>query len=380
MSRVDVIIIGAGSTGLILAKQLELSGFKTLIIEKRLERGFHSRAIGIHPPGLQILDEIGILDDFLKNGTSVYKGLAHVGQNQIGELNLATGKQPYDRVLTIPQYKTEELLEKSLQHTKTLRGWTLTSLNQNDMSVQAELTSGDKKETLECSILIGADGMNSSVRNLIGIKWSGKTYPFKYAMADVSDNTTFGDNAAIFLSNEGLTESFPLPGDIRRWVVNHDNNHIEKHTFFELIKRRTGIQPNIQTLTMFSEFEIHRFWAEKMFKGKVFLAGDALGVMSPIGGQAMSLHWVQAKELVQFLGWYFNRQKQDSEELVQKKLTALQEKQMTRIRRFSRRSHFNTVMGLPGTSNWILKGISNILLAPGVKNYWSKRFSMRDLR
>lgn len=380
MSRVDVIIIGAGSTGLILAKQLELSGFKTLIVEKRLERGFHSRAIGIHPPGLQILDEIGILDDFLKNGTSVYKGLAHVGQNQIGELNLATGQQPYDRVLTIPQYKTEELLEKSLQHTKTLRGWTLTSLNQNDMSVQAELTSGDKKETLECSILIGADGMNSSVRNLIGIKWSGKTYPFKYAMADVLDNTSFGNDAAIYLSKEGLSESFPLPGGVRRWVVNHENDFIDKHTFFEIIHQRTGAFPDIQTLMMFSEFEIHRFIAEKMYSGNVFLAGDALGVMSPIGGQAMSLHWVQSKELVKFLGKYLNKQNHTYTETLQKSLDSLQKKQLSRLKRFSNRSHFNTIMGLPGTPDRVLRGISKLLLSPIVKNYWSKRFSMRDLK
>lgn len=379
MSRVDVIIIGAGSTGLILAKQLELSGINVLIVEKRQERGTHSRAIGIHPPGLHILDEIGVLDKFITTGTSVYNGLAYVGPSKVGEIELASGTLPHDRVLTIPQYKTEELLENSLKHTKVLRGWTLSALNQHSMGVHIEITSGDKKEDLDCSVLLGADGMHSTVRNLIGVRWGGKTYPFKYAMADVSDNTGFSNRAAIFLSNDGLTESFPIPGGVRRWVVNHKNKHIDQDTFFEIIHRRTGILPNIQTLTMFSEFEIHRFRAKKMFVGNVFLAGDALGVMSPIGGQAMSLHWVQTKELVEFLERYLNQQMYGSDEMKHHHLNALQNKQLKRIRQYSDRSHFNTVMGLPGTPNWILKGISKVLLAPGMKNYWSKRFTMQDL-
>jgi len=380
MKRVDIIIIGAGSTGLILAKQLEQTGIRTLIVEKRQERGFHSRAIGIHPPGLQIIDELGVLDEFLKNGTSVYKGLAHVGPTKIGEIELAHGRHSYDRVLTIPQFKTEELLEISLQHTTVLRGWTLSSLKQQHTGVQIEITSGDRKEVLECSVLIGADGMHSTVRGLIGVNWSGKTYPFKYAMADVSDNTEFGTNAAIFLSNEGLTESFPLPGGVRRWVVNHQNDRIEKHTFFEIIGRRTDILPDIKTLTMFSEFEIHRFSAERMFSGSVFLVGDALGAMSPIGGQAMSLHWVQSKELVEFLVRYLNKPGHVSEGSLQNTLNTLQLKHLDRLRRFSNRSHFNTIMGLPGTPKLVLKGVSRLLLSPVVKNYWSKRFSMRDLR
>lgn len=380
MKRIDILIIGAGSTGLLLAKLLELAGFSVMIVEKRLVRGKHSRAIGIHPPGLIILHEIGVLDELLKEGVSVTKGSAHVGPTFIGSILLATGRKSFDRVLTIPQYKTEELIEQSLQNTTILRGWTLSSLSQQDTGVQIKITSGKNIQNLECSVLIGADGMHSTVRNLLGVSWNGTTYPYKYAMADVKDNTHFGNEAAIFLSSEGLTESFPLPGGLRRWVVNHRLDNIDTDIFFELIRDRTQISPDVNTLSMFSEFEIHRFSAEKMFSGNIFLVGDALGVMSPIGGQAMSLHWVQSKELVEFLVRYLNKPGDSSEESLQNDLVILQKKHLHRLRQFSNRSHFNTIMGLPGTPNWVLKGISKILLSPIVKNYWSKRFSMRDLK
>lgn len=380
MKQADVIIIGAGSTGLILAKLLELAGFSVLIVEKRWVRGEHSRAIGIHPPGLKILHEIGILDEFVIKGVSVTKGLAHVGPKFIGSISLATGRESFDRVLTIPQYQTEDLIERSLEKTTILRGWTLSLLNQQHSGVQIEITSGKKIQHLECSILIGADGMHSTVRKLLGVKWSGTTYPYKYAMADVSDNTDFGNQAAIYLSSEGLTESFPLPGGVRRWVVNHKLDNIEKDIFFELIRQRSNISPDINTMSMFSEFEIHQYRAERMYLGNTLLVGDALGVMSPIGGQAMSLHWLHAKELVDFLITFRDQIKTRSLNLTSDKLEKVQSKHLKRLSQYSNRSHFNTLMGLPGTPNWLLKGVSKTLLSPGIKNYWSRRFSMRDLK
>ena len=380
MKRADVIIIGAGSTGLILAKLLELAGFSVIIVEKRKERGKHSRAIGIHPPGLKILHEIGILDEFLIKGVSVTKGLAHVGPKFIGSILLASGRKSFDRVLTIPQYRTEELIEQTLQSTRILRGWTLSSLSQRKSGVQIEITSGVNIQNLECTVLIGADGMYSTVRSLLGIPWSGTTYPYKYAMADVSDNTDFGSQAAIFLSSEGLTESFPMPGGVRRWVVNHKLDNIDTDIFFELIRQRTLISPDMNTLSMFSEFEIHQYRAERMYLGNTLLVGDALGVMSPIGGQAMSLHWLHAKELVDFLIIFRDQIKTGSLDLPSVKLEKVQSKHLKRLTQYSNRSHFNTVMGLPGKPNWLLKGVSQALLSPGVKNYWSRRFSMRDLK
>jgi 2-polyprenyl-6-methoxyphenol hydroxylase-like FAD-dependent oxidoreductase len=381
MNRHEVIIIGAGSTGLVLANLLEQAGFDVLVIEKRPHRGTHSRAIGIHPPGLKILDRIGVLDQIIKTGVSVFTGFAHVNALKVGELSLATNKSNWDRIITIPQYLTEEILEQSLTRTTVLRGWVLKELTHNDdgvrISIESESKSVSETRQLESTFLIGADGMNSTVRSLLNIGWSGKTYPFRYAMADVTDNTDFGSNAAIFLSRNGLTESFPLPHGVRRWVVNHNLTHIDKHAFFDCIIQRTGHHPDRETTTMFSEFEIHQFIASKMYDGNVFLSGDALGVMSPIGGQAMSLHWNQVFELFELLQQYRTTK---GIKIPDFELNKLQRKQLKRLKQYSDRSHFNTVMGLPGTPNWILKIVSKVFLAPGIKNYWSKRFSMRDLK
>lgn len=380
MNQSDFIIVGAGSTGLILARLLELEGFQVTVVERRETRGFHSRAIGIHPPGLKILQNIGILDEFLAISTSVTKGIAHVGSERIGSITLASGDKPYDKILTIPQYQTEELLENSLQKTTILRGWTLTELNQTVHGVQVKVTSKEHEKILKCCVLIGADGMYSTVRELLGIGWTEKTYPFKYAMADVTDNTNFGNDVAVFLSRAGLTESFPLPGGLRRWVVNHEEENFDEAKFFDFIYQRTNIQPDRSTRTMFSEFVIHLHRAEKMYQGNSLLVGDALGVMSPIGGQAMSLHWVQVKELVEFFVKFREQVKYGLQNIPKIELDRIQKKQLSRLQSYCKRSHFNTIMGLPGTPNWILKAVSRVLLSPGIKKYWSVRFSMRDLK
>ncbi len=380
MKRFDIIIIGAGSTGLVIAKLLEKAGFQVVIVEKRPERGIHSRAIGIHPPGLKILQELQILSEFLAKGISVTRGIAHVGPQRIGTITLASDIKPYDRILTIPQYQTEEILEKSLQSTQVLRGWTLKEMKKIDTGAHVEIESDNQTQELACSVLIGADGMQSTVRNLLGIEWSEKTYPFKYAMADVLDNTNFGNDVAVFLSKDGLTESFPLPGGLRRWVVNHDDLNFDETMFFQCINQRTGLHPDASSLSMFSEFEIHQHRAQKIYAGNTFLVGDSVGVMSPIGGQAMSLHWVQAKELVDFLLKFRDRLEFGLKDIPFEELEKIQHKQLARLQSYSKRSHFNTIMGLPGTPNWVLKTISKVLLSPGIKRYWSRRFSMRDLK
>jgi 2-polyprenyl-6-methoxyphenol hydroxylase-like FAD-dependent oxidoreductase len=373
--QTDIIIIGAGSTGLFLANVLEQKGFSSVIIEQRKEPVKHSKAIGIHPPGLKLLDSIGVLDAFLSEGLSVLRGLAYVGKEKVGELTLGKGSTKSDRVLTLPQYQTEKNLEDSLKKTVLLRGSSLKSITQLKNHVSVTYTADEREQQLHGKYLIGCDGSNSLTRSLLGIRWQGQTYPYRYAMGDFDDQTAFGTNALIWLSKHGLTESFPLPGGKRRWVVNHELETMDLSTFLRSVKSRTECIPDVSTNSMFSAFNIHQFTAHTTRIGRCFLCGDSMGVMSPIGGQAMSLHWYHATELAQFLEVHFET---DTEELPRRH----QDLNNTQLRRFStyaKRSHFNTRMGLPGKPEVLIRAITKVMLTHKIRNYWSSRFTMSDL-
>jgi 2-polyprenyl-6-methoxyphenol hydroxylase-like FAD-dependent oxidoreductase len=374
--QTDIIIIGAGSTGLFLANVLEQKGFSSVIIEQRKEPGEHSKAIGIHPPGLKLLDSIGVLDTFLSEGVSVLRGSAYVGKEKVGELPLGKGTTKSDRVLTIPQYKTEKNLEDCLKTTVLLRGASLKSITQSKNHISITYQSAEHEQQLRGRYLIGCDGSNSQTRSLLGIRWQGQTYPYRYAMGDFEDQTAFGSNALIWLSKQGLTESFPLPGGKRRWVVNHELDTMNLSTFLRSVKSRTECIPDVSTNSMFSAFDIHQFAAQTTRIGRCFLCGDSMGVMSPIGGQAMSLHWYHATELAQFLELHIEA---DTDELPR----LHQDLDYTQLRRFStyaKRSHFNTRMGLPGKPDLLILAITRVMLTRKIRTYWSSRFTMSDLK
>jgi len=132
---------------------------------------------------------------------------------------------------------------------------------------------------------------------LIDAKWVGNTYDYHYTMADFPDNTGFRNMAAIYLSIDGLTESFPLPGENRRWVVNHLDGEISIQNLIEKIYTRSGFRLSESECTMHSNFRIHEYESTKICDGNIILLGDATHIMSPIGGQAMSLHWIHASRL-----------------------------------------------------------------------------------
>ena len=112
-----IIVIGAGPVGLFQALALHLRGLNCVVIEKRHTTISDTRSLGIHPPCLDMLDELGLLHKFLKKGIRIDKGIAHSGRKKLGEINFACTQQsgqkhPY--ILIHPQNETEALLKEAL--------------------------------------------------------------------------------------------------------------------------------------------------------------------------------------------------------------------------------------------------------------------------
>ena len=220
---VDFLIVGAGATGLMMALLLHRRGFKVKVAERRTAPLAHSRSIGIHPPSLELLDELGLMNQFIEHGVSVSSGLALVNGDKPVALPMCSGAGT-DRILIVPQQITEMLLESALQRDIVERGLQYDGHHEESSHLEVDFTDlkGNRPGEVKfrCSYLIAADGMYSQVRRNAGIGFEKYKYPWPYCMGDFPDTTDFGNRAVIFLSNEGLTESFPLPGGLRRWVIN----------------------------------------------------------------------------------------------------------------------------------------------------------------
>jgi len=128
-----------------------------------------------------------------------------------------------------------------------------------------------------------------------------RTYPDHYLMGDFDDGTDFGDNAVLFLEPEGIVESFPLPGGIRRWVVRLGRPAPPAACpagLARVVRSRTGYLPDADTNSMLSAFSVRSTVARRTVAGRCVLLGDAAHEISPIGGQGMNLGWLDARELL----------------------------------------------------------------------------------
>jgi 2-polyprenyl-6-methoxyphenol hydroxylase-like FAD-dependent oxidoreductase len=300
MTTHSVLIVGAGPTGLVLALWLTKLGVRVRIIDKTAEPGTTSRALAVQVRTLEFYRQVGIADLVISGGVRIaglnfwVKGskAARAPLERIGE-----GLTPYPFVLVFPQDAHERLLIEQLHalDVHVERRTELVRFNQYDGFVRAILRlPNGAEEQCETSYLAGCDGAASTVREQLGIGFSGGTYAGLFYVADVEATGPATDGELhIDLEEADFVLVFPLKGAGRIRIVGtvRDPPDSEHHTLtFDDVKGRaiTNLQLKIIKVNWFSTYHVHHRVAAHFREGRAFLLGDAAHIHSPVGGQGMN--------------------------------------------------------------------------------------------
>jgi 2-polyprenyl-6-methoxyphenol hydroxylase-like FAD-dependent oxidoreductase len=300
MAQTEVLIIGAGPTGLVLALWLAKLGVKIRIIDKTAEPGTTSRALAVQARTLELYRQLDLSEAVIARGHRVPAVNLWVRAEAAARLvfeNVGAGLTPYPFLHIFPQDEHERLLIERLQTfgVAVERCTELVRFAESDGRVIARLRGGDgQEEDCEASYIAGCDGARSLVRESLGTGFPGGTYRQLFYVADVeaSGPATNGE-LHVDLDESDFLGVFPLAGQNRARLIGTVRDERAQHPEslkFEDVSNRAiqHLKVEIEKVNWFSTYHVHHRVTEHFRRGRAFLAGDAAHIHSPAGGQGMN--------------------------------------------------------------------------------------------
>ena len=300
-SKTQVIIIGAGPTGLSMAVQLLRHNIDFIIIEKNEKTTPFSKALVIQARTLEIFYEIGLAEKAIKEGritTSVNLFYKDKKKTTINISGLGEGLSVFPFALSLEQSKTEKLLVDYLAaHGKAIYWQTEFIRFEQSENVKVYCKDANGLEQIvEAEYLVGCDGASSIVRHQMDLAFLGDTVPKMFYVADVKLNSPVinKDELFIFLIKKGFVLFFPMEGKGHYRVIGvlPDKTEVaDNFTFKEIepsIKEQITTELVFEEIKWFSTYKVHSRKAGSFINGRCFIAGDAAHIHTPAGGQGMN--------------------------------------------------------------------------------------------
>ncbi|HEY2546162.1 MAG TPA: FAD-dependent monooxygenase, partial [Candidatus Acidoferrum sp.] len=296
----DVLIAGAGPTGLVLALWLTRLGVRVRIVDKTEEPGTSSRALAVQSRTLEFYNQVGLAQTVVERAgraTGVHLWVAGKDVARAVFDDMGTGLSPFPNPLIFPQDEHERLLTDRLGEAGVTveRQTELVSFAEGDDRVVARLKRPDGAlETCEAAFLAGCDGAHSTTRQALKIEFPGGQYTHVFYVADIEGGgPVLNGELHVGLDKTDFIAVFPLKEKGRaRFVGTLRDEAEQKHenlTWNDISTRVLEWMPvEVKRVNWFSTYRVHHRVAEHFRKGRAFLLGDAGHIHSPVGGQGMN--------------------------------------------------------------------------------------------
>ena len=288
----DVLVAGAGPTGLAVAAKLAAAGIDVTVIDNQASGDNTSRAAVVHDRTLEVLADLGVSARLVEEGIEAPRFTIRDRDKVLVPIRFDDLPSEFPYALMVSQAVTERVLLERLTELggHVRRPLTLVDLVQDDTGVTATTEDGPE---IRARYLVGADGMHSTVRDKSGIGFPGGKYAESFSLADVRiEGDLPHDEVILYFSPEGTLVSAPLPDGSFRFVApvaeapeKPDVDYVQG-----LLDRRGGVKSPAKVTEVLwgSRFRVHHRVADAYRAGRVLIAGDAAHVHSPAGGQGMN--------------------------------------------------------------------------------------------
>ena len=291
-----VLIAGAGPTGLTLALFLARRGVLPRIVDAKPGPVDQSRALGVHARTLELYRFAGIAERVIAAGIPAERVHLMSGEREVTGFSIAEmgeGISPYPFMLTFPQDDHERLLVEALREAGVEVEWNtcLAGFDQDEDGVTARLDGPGGTDEARVAFLVGCEGGGSATRKALGLSFEGGTNEGLFYVADVATDRPSRDLFAA-LAEDTVSLMMPVRQGGAQRVLGivppalSDRDDLGFEDLRHLPETTLGVR--ITQLNWFSTYRVHHRVAERFGTGRIFIAGDAAHVHSPVGGQGMN--------------------------------------------------------------------------------------------
>jgi 2-polyprenyl-6-methoxyphenol hydroxylase-like FAD-dependent oxidoreductase len=309
----DVLVVGAGPTGLALGLELERQGLSCLLVERSADVDPRTRAVMVHAGSLEQLDALGVADDVLAASVVQRRISFHLHDGRAFHIDFGGLDSRFPYYVNIDQPGFERVLGRHLvaRGVPVLRGATYLGHTEDAAGITATVRHGEVERQVRARFVAGCDGASSAVRiGLLGDEFPGRTYPFSYLLGEgVPRSDLPTDESAMYVSPTGVVSVLPLPegrfrvagpfgGALK--LTHGDTLSLEQYTqaldalgFSDTLR--------LDPVNQLAFYAVHERVAERFRVGRAFLLGDAAHLNAPAGGQAMNSGLADAHDLAERL-------------------------------------------------------------------------------